>query len=84
MIEREESDFPESPCELGFPVRVGPFAWIEHDSDKPSQVEADVAVFSAAPELFAACKNLENDDGSIPEHAWLLVQSAIASAKGER
>lgn len=33
-------------------------------------------------ELLAALGNLENDDGSIPSHAWSLVQSAIASVKG--
>lgn len=34
-------------------------------------------------ELVAALENLENDNGSIPEHAWNMVQSAILKAKGE-
>jgi hypothetical protein len=39
-------------------------------------------LIAAAPELLEALKNLENDDGSIPAHAWALVQSAIAKAEG--
>jgi hypothetical protein len=40
-------------------------------------------LIAAAPDLLEALKNLENDDGSIPAHAWALVQSAIAKAEGE-
>ena len=39
-------------------------------------------LIAAAPDLLEALKNLENDDGSIPAHAWALVQSAIAKAEG--
>ena len=34
-------------------------------------------------DLLAACENLENDDGSIPDHAWQMIQAAVAKAKGE-
>ena len=37
-------------------------------------------LISAAPDLLEACRNLENDDGSIPEHAWKKVQDAINKA----
>lgn len=33
-------------------------------------------------ELLEALENLENDNGQIPDHAWALVKSAIAKAKG--
>jgi hypothetical protein len=42
----------------------------------------DGCLLAAAPDLLEALKNLENDDGSIPAHAWNLVQSAIAKAEG--
>jgi hypothetical protein len=45
--------------------------------------EEDVHLIAAAPELLEALENLENDDGSIPSHAWYMVQKAIAKAKGE-
>jgi hypothetical protein len=38
---------------------------------------------AAAPCMLEALENLENDDGSIPDHAWKLVQDAISKAKGE-
>lgn len=34
-------------------------------------------------ELLAALKNLENDDNSIPQHAWEIVQAAINKAEGK-
>lgn len=40
----------------------------------------DVALISAAPDMLEALQNLENDDNSIPEHAWKLVKNAIAKA----
>jgi hypothetical protein len=45
---------------------------------------ANARLIAASPEMYAALKNLENDDGSIPAHAWALVQSAIAKAEGEK
>jgi len=36
----------------------------------------------AAPLMFEALKNLENDAGQIPDHAWDLCQRAIAAAGG--
>ena len=45
---------------------------------------ADIRLLVAAPDLLEALKNLENDDGSIPAHAWALVQSAIAKAEGRK
>jgi hypothetical protein len=43
---------------------------------------ANARLIVAAPELLEALKNLKNDDGSIPAHAWNLVKSAIAKAEG--
>jgi hypothetical protein len=47
------------------------------------QWEADACLIAAAPDMLEALENLENDDGSIPDHAWKLVQDAISKAKGE-
>lgn len=45
--------------------------------------KANAHLIAAAPALLEALENLENDDNSIPSHAWDMVQSAIAKAKGE-
>jgi hypothetical protein len=47
-------------------------------NDEPGRSNA--RLIAAAPDLLAALQNLENDDGSIPDHAWALVQAAIAKA----
>lgn len=40
-------------------------------------------LIAAAAELLEAAKNLENDDCSIPKHAWDLLQAAIKKAEGK-
>jgi len=45
--------------------------------------EANMNLISAAPDLLEALLNLENDDCSIPAHAWQIVQAAIAKATGK-
>lgn len=45
---------------------------------------ANQRVRDAAPAMLEALKNLENDAGQIPEHAWKLCQDAIELATGER
>jgi hypothetical protein len=39
-------------------------------------------LIAAAPDMLEALRNLENDDGSVPAHAWVMVQNAIAKAEG--
>jgi len=46
------------------------------------QNKEDAQLIAAAPDLLEALQNLENDDGSIPHHAWAMVQTAIAKATG--
>lgn len=41
-------------------------------------------LMAAAPDMLEALENLENDDGSIPDHAWEMVQEAIKKAKYSR
>lgn len=43
----------------------------------------DRALREAAPLMLEALKNLENDSGQIPDHAWDLCQKAIAAAGGD-
>lgn len=47
-------------------------------------VKANANLIAAAPDLLMALENLENDAGQIPDHAWKIVKSAIARAKGEQ
>ena len=42
--------------------------------------EGNAILIAAAPDMLAALQNLENDDNSIPEHAWKLVKDAISKA----
>lgn len=42
----------------------------------------DARLIAAAPLMYEALANLENDDGSIPAHAWQLVQAALDAAGG--
>lgn len=44
---------------------------------------ANARLIAAAPEMLEALQNIENDDGSIPEHAWQMIQNAITKATGE-
>lgn len=46
--------------------------------------EANARLIAAAPDMFEALANLENDDGkAMPPSAWKLVQDALAKARGE-
>ena len=50
------------------------------------EIEANrnAKLMTAAPEMYEALKNLENDDEAIPDHAWDLVKSAILKAEKGR
>jgi hypothetical protein len=48
------------------------------------RTEANARLIAAAPYLLEALQNLENDDGSIPKHAWDIVQDAINKAIGNK
>ena len=59
------------------------FTCIVQDAHTPlEELEANARLIAAAPDLLEALQNLENDDGSIPYHAWALVQAAISKATG--
>lgn len=59
----------------------------EHGVSSKPTTSQELAAFideeTAAPEMLAALKNTENDDGHIPPSAWKLIQDAIAKAEGE-
>lgn len=41
-------------------------------------------LIAAAPDMFEALSNIENDDGkAMPPSAWKLVQDALKKARGE-
>lgn len=64
---------------------VQPYCAGASKKDKQRHLEgrANAHLIAAAPDLYEALDNLENDDGSIPDHAWKLVQAALAKARGE-
>ena len=46
--------------------------------------KANAHLIAAAPDMFEALSNLENDNGAnMPPSAWKLVQDALAKARGE-
>lgn len=45
-----------------------------------NETVANARLISAAPRMYEALENLENDDGAIPEHAWQLVKAALDAA----
>jgi len=45
-------------------------------------VKHDAHLIAAAPDMYEALKNLENDNNQIPDLAWQMVQDAIAKAEG--
>jgi len=57
--------------------------YVAIDDRNDDRARANAALIAAAPDLLEALENLENDDGSIPDHAWRICQAAIAKAKGE-
>lgn len=42
--------------------------------------EANAKLIAAAPKMLEALQNLENDNNSIPYHAWKMVKDAIRAA----
>jgi hypothetical protein len=48
--------------------------------ENQSTIDGNAALIAAAPDMLKALQNLENDDNSIPDHAWKLVQDAITKA----
>jgi len=53
----------------------------KREEDMTPEDHANGDLFAAAPDMLEALKNLENDDGSIPQHAWKMVKAAIAKAE---
>jgi hypothetical protein len=48
------------------------------------QGDADAKLIAAAPLMYEALANLENDDGkNMPPSAWKLVQDALQAARGK-
>jgi hypothetical protein len=51
-------------------------------SDLREEVLISNEILKVKDQLLEALQNLENDDRSIPDHAWAIVQAAIAKAEG--
>ena len=50
---------------------------------KKSEAKANAKLISAAPDLFEALINIENDDNRIPATIWELRNKALNKALGE-
>ena len=50
---------------------------------KKSEAKANAKLISAAPDLFEALINIENDDNRIPSTIWEMRNKAINKALGE-
>lgn len=49
-----------------------------------ADMEANAHLIAAAPLMYEALANLENDDGkNMPDTAWQLIQDALKAARGE-
>jgi len=46
------------------------------------EIDISVELLLAAPDILEAIENLENDDNSIPAHAWSKITKAINKARG--
>ena len=58
-------------------------AMLAHSANEPGQeeeAEANAVLIASAPCLLHALQNIENDNGQIPDHAWKVIQDAIAKA----
>ena len=67
---------------IGYPDELNPIDDSGVHGNTEDEALANAYLIAAAPDLLEALENLENDDNSIPSHAWDMVQSAIAKAKG--
>ncbi len=77
---------PDNQCywSIGDPLIVispSDGAWVVNDGFVSSIGNA--RLIAAAPEMYAALANLENDAGQIESNAWRMVQDAIAKASGK-
>lgn len=52
------------------------------DYVSPEEDEANANLIAAAPLMYEALKNIENDDKHMPASAWELIQLALARAEG--
>ena len=50
---------------------------------KKSEAKANAQLISAAPDLFEALLNIENDDNKIPATIWEMRNKALNKALGE-
>lgn len=59
--------------------------WIVDDGKDLEIVKASDydALLVERDQLLEALENLENDNGAIPDHAWMMVKAAIAKCLGD-
>jgi hypothetical protein len=46
------------------------------------EAEKNAQLIAAAPDMLEALENIENDNNSIPDTIWNMIQSSIKKAKG--
>lgn len=55
----------------------------EHRKSGTDPEEYTARLIAAAPDMYEALANIENDDNHMPDTAWHLIQSALKKARGE-
>lgn len=73
---RDSQKYPSLGCIISDGSACGEYI-PDIEMDNP-----DAKLIEAAPLMLEALENLENDDESIPAHAWAMIQDAIRAAKG--
>lgn len=58
------------------------FAGVRAGGPVDPQTMANAELIAAAPAMYEALANLENDADQMPAHAWENVQQALAMARG--
>lgn len=58
-----------------------PFKQVDKCAEINERAIADEVLRASAPDLLHVLESLENDDNSIPEHAWKWVKDVIEQAK---
>ena len=65
---------------IGHTVVTDQFCYPSFQQHPSKEKLANAYLIAAAPDMLEALLNLEDDDNSIPPHAWDLVQAAISKA----
>ena len=64
------------------PVRQ--YVGLVYDTENEEERVANAQLISAAPEMYEALENIENDANQVPKHVWGMITKALKKARGEK